>query len=561
MSSVNASERNQQTDELRRMREEYDKQEAESTKRKNKELRAMNEKHEQELQANQESYEKQLELIRNKHREIINERDEKHANDSRKLREMYVESLARKTTEGDRLKQEMKETFKSEVEKERQVAAQQRQSLERDFRDSLRERDRQVADGEGRSIEKMKEGLQQRTEKLGEKHKIEMKALVSDRDRQIGQLRNTVDEMKSEFNDQKATDRRLQRSELDRRDAALETIVHNMDRSNSEMIRNRDEQLQNARKEMQNDFQGKMKAEHERMNDLTKQYGDQLESRTFSAIKSAKAEVARVKNDQVLDMITNRRLRDLERKNVQETYQQRFESLEKEKDQIFDVTNAKARDRVEKVIDRTDKLMAENNRRNRMSQNISNMRSREALATNERLHEDQVQTMNNQMDKRVRRIMNDTMSAQKTQIRQHEENLDILKGNYSDNLQNQREAQLETMKNVYDRMDKKIRDQESKLTKKHEEAIEFYEAKIDELEEKKRKDLLKQAETFESRNKQQQKAVNQAMESMELKHKQNVATQEELHRKEIERLEKRHQEQMQTVVARSAAAQLNTRKS
>jgi hypothetical protein len=556
MSSVSPSDRANQTDEIRRVREEYEEKEASSTKRKNREIRSMNERHEAELQTVRENYEKQLEGIRSKHREILNERDQKYTDEARRIRDLYLESLQRKTTDDDSEKSSMRRAYQTELEKERKVHEQQRENLERNFKDTINAREQDTESRTRESNSKMQDGLKERTEKLNQKHEKELHALMGDRDTALLQARRDVDNARSEYASRAKKLQAQQEMQLDRRDAAIMNVKQNLEGQYQTIMESRDAALKEEREHMRNDFRKKTEGETARINKLNEGYAQQVDNRTNVLLNKAKNQADQAKTEMALNKLASEKRLELGMRHLQRAYQDKYDDLNKQKDEIFVKANEVAKDRVVKVVDRSEKLMGEQSRRARLEQELARSKTHEAMDQAEELHKQQLTNLENKSDKRIRHLLKDSQMLQTEMTRNGEENVEKLKNIYSEKIENQREAQLQSIKDLYSRMDKKLKDTEAQLTRRHEEAVEVYEAKIDSLEAQKRRELARQAQVFASRDKLKDKANQQVLESLDIKYKDKLAVQEENHRKELERVEKRSQEQIQAVMSRMAAAQV-----
>jgi hypothetical protein len=560
MSSVNPSDRSDRQDEVNRLREEYEEKESKSTKRKNREIRANNEQHEAELQAVRDHYEKQLESIRGKHREILNEKDQKFTDEARKIKDLYFESLQRKIDQSNQEKQTIKQTYESQLQSEQKAHESQRENLEQNFKNSIAARERAAEYVSKESSDKLKKGIVERAEKLNEKHDEEIRAIVQDRDRLLTQAQRDVRNARNEYTDRAGKMQTKQQQELNRRDQEILNVKENLERTYGSIMENRDAELREERDAMKSHFREKTENQLAKISQLTQQYADDVNGRAGGQINSAKTEANRAKTDLILNKIASDKRLQLEKDHLTRDFQEKFNDLNKQKDEIFSKANDVARERVYKVVDRSEKLAADSNRRAQMSQENTRMRNKEAIEQAENLHRQQLDHLEGTTDKRIRHLLKDSQLVQAGMAKNQEENIEKLKNIYTERVQTQREAQIESINSLHERMDKKLKKTEVQLAKKHDDAVEFYETKLEELEAKNRRELARQAEVFEAREKNKDKAMKQALESVDMKFKDRMAVQEEDHRKEKERIEKRHQEQLQAVIARMAAAQNGSRK-
>jgi hypothetical protein len=555
MSSVSTSDRANQTDEIRRIREEYEGKESETIKKKNKEIKSLSQKHDAEIDKLKDDYAGQVDTLRSKQTENIDERDRRHNDEISKIRDLYLGNLRKKSEDEMRDRDIEKQTFHSDLAKEKSISEQQRGVIERDYKGALTKKEKLSAEREEKTKLALQEGIRDRTDKLNDKHKAELESLSEGRDREVMGLRNTLENVKVSSAEQQDTEERSHRADTDRRENAFETAYRNQEHNNSEMIGMRDNMLKEEKVHLNAKMGRKIDEETEKMTALRDSYKSDMDGRVGDLIRSANSEAAQARNDRVIDSVTTKRIGDLERGHLMTAYQEREDGLHRERDQIYTVVNEQGRKRVNDVIDRTDKMMADTGRRNRTEQDIERMRAQEALNQSELIRHDQLENANNRADQRVKKVVTTSNQAFADETKQHKENIDELRHTYSDNLQGQREAQLESLNSVYSRMDQKLRDLEAHLMKKHDDAVEFYESKIDDIVTQNKKDVQRMNQNFESRMNQQDKAAKMEQDSVAQKYEQKLAVQDDVHQKDLNRLEKRHQEQLQTVASKAASAQ------
>ena len=554
MSSISPSERSSSNDEIRRIREEYERQEAESAKRKSKEIHSLTEKYDKDLDNVRDSYDQQLSKTRDKQAETIEERDRRHADDVAKMRETYLGTLKRKAEEDYRDRNTIRQSHDSEMEKFKEISDQQLKAQQRNFASNVKERERESSTTEAKAIQEMQDKLQDRTRKLGDKHELELHYLTKNRDEERRNADEKFADLRANDRDELKAVKRMDREELARRTKAHENLLQNQEHDNTYLVETQKKELVEENQHLRDHYRGKYEEEAGKMGKLREHYANEIENRTGSIIRAAQTEASEARNEQILDSINDRRLRDLDHEHLERAADARIKDLERQRDDIYGVVNERARDKVGEVISRTDKILASTDRRVKGEVYVGNLKNKEALNEAERANKDSLATINTRTDSRIRTIMRTANQGQQSQIRNHEEALESLRKDYNENLNNQREAQLETMKQTYSRMEQRLRDLEVNWMKKHDALVEYYEAKNADTVDKSKEELRKLAEGYETRFTNREKAVKMEEESIEQKYQQKMALQEEAHRKELDRIEKRNQEQLQAVASRTAAA-------
>ena len=553
MSSITASDRASSNEEIRRVREEYERQEAENTKRRNREIHSLGEKYDKDLEDVSRSYDHQLQETRNKHGEEIEERDRQHAEDVSKVRQAYQESLRRKAEDESRNFQADKVSHEGAIRKIKDISDNQIKVQTRNFENVIKEKDREEASHQEKSTVDLQNKLKERISKLTSKQDKEIATLAQERDNQIKQKDDDYDALRSYDQNEMAFVKRQNQEEKARRENAYMLQYRNQEHDNNYLLDTEKKELKEEAEHLRNSYAEKLADESKKMERMRENFYDEVQNRTGNRIRAAQAEMSRTHNEQTLDAINNRRLRDLDHEHLMRAEEERMRDLQKQRDQIYEVTNNKARERVNDIIEKTNKLLSGADRTNKMNQSIIGLKNKEAISQLERDHEDAITSLKNRDETRIQNITRTTAQNEEVENHLHEKGREDLKVSYQESLQNQREAQLEVMKNTYTRMEKRLRDLEVNWMKKHDALVNYYEAKTADLKEKAQDEINHQASNYEARIVNQEKGFKTEEESIEQKYAQKMALQEEAHRKEIERLEKRHQEQMQSLASRTNA--------
>lgn len=553
MSSIDASERRSSTDEIRRIREEYEQKAAENAKRKNKEIKAQSKNHQQELAELRDTYESQLQEVREKQGKALSQRDQKHQADVEQLRRMYLDSITRKTEDNQLTKKAMTDTFEQELGTTKRVHDEQKRNLQESFKKSVGERDQALTNTLERSREEMRTAIEQRADKLRQAHAREMQSVQADRNRQVTQadsdVRRILDATKSEVRDLKA-EKEAQIRDRENRNVSNLRFAEDKFQKIADL---QNMELQQQSKRLNQDSAQRLRATQDQMQENNNQLREQVNSRIDNQLRAAEADARQAKQDQVLQAIASQRIRNLEREDLVGSYEDRFKSLEKNRLESHQAGQAEARRKIEEAVRMNEKLVREASRDARVKQNVIVQQNREARAGMEAMFTGQIDELKERSDKRVRNIVADANATQATQAKAFDENLEMMRARYLDNLQAQREAQLEQLKDMQIRMEKRMRETEAGLHKKVENINRHFEGEIAKLEDSKR-DLQRSLERENAtRLRNRDKAAKMEQESLTMKYESRLGQLQELQRQELERQEKRHQEQMASLAARANA--------
>ncbi|MFN7825476.1 MAG: hypothetical protein ACK5P6_08950 [Pseudobdellovibrionaceae bacterium] len=553
-SSVTASDRNRHTEELKNAREEYQSREAEQAKKQKRELTRMQQKHDEEIDQLTEAYKSQLGSMKNASSEQLKKREENYQAQIQKLRSMHTEQLRRKVMEQEEMKRANTEAYESEIAKNKQINEQQKNLLKSNFDNSLAERDRTVRDLGERNRDTITKSMENQKKRLNEKHSAEIEAISEDRDLRIGTSERNAKLTRNTLENRIKEQERLNRQNLDRVNSNWESIYNENQKSHNAVMNSRDEMLKGERRRMSDRFE---KATTDKLEELQNAYNylkDQTAERLDREVRTASVNSRQAQNDRIIDMITNRRIRNIERDNLVEEYEKRMDVVNEQRDKTQAVAMEMAHGRVDKILEKTDKLISDVNQDNRMKQNVKDMQhrqDRDQLVTQAKASEEHLR---NKSQERIEKVMTVTNKSQINQEKLHRNNLDQLRTNYQENLVSQREAHLDSLKETYTRMDERLRSNESKFESKLRETVNNYESKLEQMEELKRSDLKRQKDAHEARMSQLQKAHQGDQVGQNQKFELKMSQLEETHKKDIERLERRHHEQMSSLASRVNAS-------
>jgi hypothetical protein len=215
-----------------------------------------------------------------------------------------------------------------------------------------------------------------------------------------------------------------------------------------------------------------------------------------------------------------------------------------ERDEIVKDMSERTGKNIEKINDKAQDLIQRANLRNRMSENTITEIAHED-------HENLLSQMNQRSDylerradNRVDRIRADQQKGGEKADEYHRASLAQMKENYVGNLIAQREAQNDALQKTRERDADRFHQQDLKTSKKLDETVANYEAKIEMIQNDSQVDKSRTVELYEKRLQEHDKAAKGELEAQAQKYEAKLAQVDEQHAKESERTERRHQEQM-----------------
>jgi hypothetical protein len=546
MSSVSGStaDRRAQTDELRNAREENENREAEETKRHRREVKRLLENQDKEIQSIKETYEKKIEDLRNRSGSSLSEKDQANQGKIDKLRSMYADTIRRKTEENENKRQALEESYQSQISKDKKINDQQKQTLEKNFKNTISSREEQYNETTQKNREEMQGALRGRTNSLNQKMDKEVKAISEDRDRELMQSSKDIGQMKDYYRKKLGDTERASHDTIDRTNRNWQDNYTVQQVQNDQLIRGRDTEFQAARKSMQGKFENALQGKLDDVQQAHETLKEQATSRIDNEVRSVVGDNKKIQSERLVDAITNKRLRDLERKNVVESYEERFNRLEEARNGLVKQSNELNAERIAKANTGNSKILNEVVRKSQSDKRLAQEMWSSDKAMSKISQQDKIDYLTKRTNLRVNQIVKSTAEAQEVEQRQHEESLNSLKDSYASELSKQRQVQMEQLQDIYVRMGQRLKDVESRYDEKFEKTVNGYESKIGQMEEKFKKDLDSQAKAYETRIAAHGKQEQTEQKSQQIKFESKVSQVQELHDKEIDRLQKRHQEQM-----------------
>ncbi len=548
MSSINASDRSRYTDEVRNQREEYQNREAENVKKQKKEIRRLNEAHDKEIQQVKESYEEKIDDLRGRSKEQLTEKDQQNIAKIEGLRKLYADSMAKKQSESEDLRASQGEALRSQLEKEREIHQSQKDVLQRQFRDSLEDKSREFETFSTQSREDLQSTIKGNREQLNKKHQVEMEQVVKDRDMNTRSYETKLADQKSQLENRMKNQDAKSQLEKNRIDGNWQTHYKNKEMELGELDKRRSQELKWERLRMRDQYEDVFAKKRESLNKSFEQLQDNVNDRIDNEVRVTKQENQRLKAGEVARGNTLRRLTDLEKKELVYDYENRMKNLRgMNKEQIDEVRELNKK-RIDFVNDRNSEALQSATQRFKSEQIINNDRhgqDRDRLINEKQSAVDSVKI---KTEDRIEKILKGANESQRVQVKLHNEGLNSLKDSYQNELVRQREGQLEQLKETYARMESRLKESDLKGQKKLDTTVVNYENKINQIKEQYEGQLKNQEQSFENRLVNQKKEFDRNLKTEEIKNQAKLEDMKSVHEKEIDRIERRHQEQQAALV-------------
>lgn len=550
MSSVSGADRNRHTEELRNQREEYQERESEEVKKHRKEIRRLNQQHGEEVARLKENYNSRIEDLRSRSNENMTERDQANQAKIEEIRSMYHDQLKRKVGDSEDRKNEQVGALRGELAKSKQINEQQKDILVDQFNTTMAEREDVYKENAEKARVEMQDALKNRTSSLNAKHEKELSAVTGDRDRMLAQSATDKNANKNMYENKLRSQERQFNNKMAKAEENWHENFRQKEVEMDDALQGRNQALQLERRNMQDKYDRATQAKTDQMDQVRKNYEEAAQNRGNRELRSANFEAQRQQNMRFQEAAKSSRMSKLEKGNIIADYEKRIAVMDDERAQIRGKAMDEARDMVQTNARKNERLIGDITRedqRNRMIANERHAEDRARLEIEAKQKEDHTAK---QTDGRIRKVIQATNEAQTQQIETHEKNLNELKSSYAENLMNQRQAQFSQLKDTYLRMEDRLRQNDEKHVKKLEDTEGAYQAKIKDIEKHYEGEIKKRDDLLAKKESQGEKVRRTERETMNLQFESKLAKLDEEHQRELDRLEKRHNDQMLSLTER-----------
>lgn len=550
MSSVSGADRNRHTEELRNQREEYQERESEQVKKHRKEIRRLNQQHGEEVARLKENYNSRIEDLRTRSNENLTDRDQANQAKIEEIRSMYHDQLKRKVGDSEDRKNEQVSALRGELTKTKQINDQQKELLVDQFNTSMAEREDVYQANADKARVEMQDALKSRTSSLNSKHDKELKAVTEDRDRMLAQSATDKNADKNMYENKLRSQERQFNNKMEKAEGNWKENFRQKEVEMDDALQGRNQALQLERRAMQAKYDRATQSKTDQMDQVRKDFEDAAQGRVNREIRSANFETQRQQNMRFQEAIKSNRMNQLEKANLAADYEKRIAVMDDERAQIREKAMDEARDMVQTGARKNERLIGDITREGQRERAITKERHAEDRARLEIEAARKEAHTNKTTDGRIRKVIQAANEAQTQQIETHERNLNELKSSYAENLMNQRQAQFSQLKDTYLRMEDRLRQNDEKHVKKLEDTENSYQAKMKEMEKHYEGEIKKRDELLAKKENQGEKVRRTERETMSLQFESKLAKLDEEHQRELDRLEKRHNDQMLSLTER-----------
>lgn len=544
MSDVSASDRANYSDEIRRMREEYQSREAENSKKTRNEKKRLQQNHNAELEKLKRQHEEQLNILTERQKNSLTSRDEAYQRDVSKLRNIYNDQLRLKSENSKMMQDEVARTHRDEIEKLKQTSEQQKGILKQNFNTVTEKQGDEIENIRTESQERIKKIIEEKSQALSDKLEKDRSLIRKERDEKVSELNKAGLASKAYYQSELEKSKKQKQIETERVRIRGESNLKNLSHQYDSMMKGRDEMLNEERRVMLNETQALRNKHQQQADQAIVTLRDNIEDRYNKHVRGIESELSRTKSDRIVDMVTQQRIQNLSRKHIVEDYENRMAKLQQNQMESRQDVLDKNRVKVDQALRMNDGIIRESNQRKRQEINLLKTQARDDRSGLENLMNQSIEHEKITADRRIDRILNSTKVQSDTEKKYFQNNLASMKESFSEKLQGQRETNLEELRNIQTRAEAKLRDMDKRYQERLDQTVRFYESQIQELKDKQSQEKIATNKTNEVKFKNLMKNQKDVQDSLVTKYENRMSQIYENNQKEIDRIERRYQEQM-----------------
>ncbi len=548
--SVSAADRARIDEQNTKTRDEYEARETETVRRKNNELKNAEARHNEEIQKLTEDFQKQVDKLQRRSTESLTSRDEKHRNSVEELKTFFTEQTRKKNQQAALERSALTDTFKREMTKEKEISAGQRENMMGKQTEELMTRDEQFSTYAQKSKESMNKAIDTNASKLRNAHEKESDILLSDKKETILDKNRELGEVKKSYQNQ-ITDIKRQKDNQDKNwQQKYYDTVNGHNERDSENLLTRSALLKGERESIQDRYQKVLRDKTADMDQINDNFKGEVNDRVNAQVRSRDSQIQGLKDKIAHDANSQKKLSQLEKKHLVESYENRMTDIEAERTDYVQHMNDLVHRRVNDGRDKNDRLVRDANLNYRSQMNLINTRNREERKLLELDKENRLAHVTNSAESRVGRLMKETDQNTKELDRHYSASVDILKEGYAERLIDQREKVTEDRMKQSEAINKRVQNMGSNYQVKLDNLQAEHKDNLSKMREEHRRELRRIETNYKNFAADREKGHKVEKESIEQKYEAKIATIEEQFQQEKELTNKRHDEDIKSLSQR-----------
>ncbi|MCB0350912.1 MAG: hypothetical protein KDD38_07000 [Bdellovibrionales bacterium] len=549
MSSVSSkSNSNTQDEAIRKAREDYRNKEAELIKKHNREITALNQKYITSLDKKDVEQAKNLSAARELSQESLTKKDAKYRKEMEDLRSMHTKQL-------EKLMQDNRARVKAQSEASRLEVKQTSLGKEdrvKELHDRFEEQHQAESNKFSKTLENLREDqkstLQESREKLKAQHEKELERIRDERDAKVADLKNNFRTLRQ------SADQRLRNQEIrhmqdkNRMQNAHLEDTRGREKGHAMIQDSAREGYQQGIQDVRQKMLQAREADQEAVNATTQQFHAEVSDRIDGQVNRLEQDLAKTRGESILKQTEARRIAKNEIRNIQDSYQTKFDYLEKARLDTLRQSNEINSQNINHVKSEADKQLVESGRYYRQRMEMENFKNRSALESVEqdfKLRQDYTAA---NADTRISRIRDETQETEKTLRDNFKDNIELVR---EESANEKRELRLALEKDKIQSnqlMKEQIQKQEITHQKEINSIVDKYEKQIADMNDRftrdKRLRETREKELIKSLGRQKQSEVDALQVQQADQNKQAQLS----HQREMKEVTSRYKEKLDEVL-------------
>jgi hypothetical protein len=542
--AVSAADRARQSERISQTREEAEEREAKLLKRKNEQLKRAEQRHQQEISRLNEAYKNQLGEVREEQRNTLNEREKDHQEDISSLRKNYTGTLQKKMESSETDKKAIRETYQGEIDKQKVVSKSQRQNLIEKQKRELAKRDEDVANTTLHARGKMKEAIEDSSRRLREAHDKEINVFKTRNDDNRLQTELDKNQMRKAYESQKnATARQANFQEAEWKQK-YQDLAKQVSTEQVEGFATQGNMLSQGLKDVKNKYDRKLAEKSDQMDESNDVFRESVSERVNTQVRSRDSKIQELAGKLNNQIVNDKRIRSMERNNLQTSYEDKMKNLVDQKDQIKETMQDLNKKRITEMKSRNDNVLRKANQDYRSQMEIERSRFRENILTTEQMRENEINRINDHSESRINKIQEMSQLNTQRMGNFYEDNIQQAKEGFDRKVVDQRERNIELQGQLNRNMSERFRKIENNYAQKLEKTVNNYEVKLQELKDQHEREIRRLQANSKSMLEDKEKGHRTDHDSVEMKYEAKIALMEQAQQDRMEKMQKRHQEEL-----------------
>lgn len=545
MSSVGSAEKRSSQDEaLRRTRETYQEREAEEAKRHAQEVKKMTEAHQTELEALRASHDAQMEELKSKTGEAMSARDMKYQKETQELRDMHQAAMRRQAKENESRSGENEKALKTELDRTKTTMTEQKNVMAGQYEDQLRDKDKRFEEFFASSRQMSQNSNVEQRDRMNKAHAKEMKALTDGQNRQNVENQRSYENLRRTKDGQLADLEREKKFETQRLTTMNEAAQKELSADYKEGMDQAREAFEYGLKKNREGYDKSLMKDREANTASVNAFKTDIGERVNNRLTVGEADNRQLKADLSRQRTALTRQKDREVRNMRDAMQANVEALDKSRHETVDAANERSATEIMRLTKKNDDLV---NRTNRFYQDKivqDQGRSDERFEASKMSYEKQLQHKEITEENRVAKLQAQN-DREETMLRGFfEKSSNSQRENFEGALRDLRDRNKQDQESIFQNFAKASMEREQKFQSKLTETNTRFEKQIQDLKEANLKAIRDQATMAERDKKAAINQKNLEMQRQASQYENRLAKSDETHKRELENLNRRHEESM-----------------